>query len=466
MSKIKIGLFLVLCLMLMNIPLIISQQNNHSNIDPYLLDKFNKNKKWMNAYIILGNMSAEDQINFVNEHLSDGFKVKKSFYRKVSTSEKITAKINNSVFADLMEDDNIKVIYYKKKFLKEFDEREIMNEVENENNYGQSRYLPLIEKEVYLALENSERVNVIIIIKDQGDDHIIDQIISSLNEEEFKLKYESSSGRWVSGDITRKGLEKLKDNQNIIRIYVPILGSGDYVDVTALPTIENSIYDKFETNEWVRVIVKTRLANPDYRDYLDGSEFKWTGTLSDGFGGYITKQGLEKLSKNPYVMAVHLSHDLGIGISDTSSPYISPDVLNELEKSEFVDVIIVFEGVSENNYQSFIQSITSKNVIFIERLLRGDSISVKINKEGLQELGGYSNIKKILYNRVIDITSENNNLLRICPEQYIINHSPCLGNCNLITRNYFILNGIRREVSEFDENWISINCNFETLIVE
>ncbi len=63
-------------------------------------------------------------------------------------------------------------------------------------------------------------------------------------------------------------------------------------------------------------------------------------------------------------------------------------------------------------------------------------------------------------------------LLRVCPEEKIINAMPGSfedtiavpqenENFPLPVREYFILNGQRREIQEFDMNWVEENCSFE-----
>jgi len=61
--------------------------------------------------------------------------------------------------------------------------------------------------------------------------------------------------------------------------------------------------------------------------------------------------------------------------------------------------------------------------------------------------------------------------MRVCPEQWIDNQMPCVdqigtqvGLCPKETQ-YFILNGIRRELSEFDVKWIKENCNLEIEVI-
>ncbi|MBS3163344.1 hypothetical protein J4427_01515 [Candidatus Woesearchaeota archaeon] len=54
----------------------------------------------------------------------------------------------------------------------------------------------------------------------------------------------------------------------------------------------------------------------------------------------------------------------------------------------------------------------------------------------------------------------HSNKLRICPDGWIVNLMPgpsCVSK-NCINREYFIVNNSRRELEEFDLNWIKMNC--------
>ncbi len=51
-------------------------------------------------------------------------------------------------------------------------------------------------------------------------------------------------------------------------------------------------------------------------------------------------------------------------------------------------------------------------------------------------------------------------LLEICPDEWILNQMPCGGEgCNEFPREYFIIDGERRELEEFNVDWIKENCD-------
>ncbi len=61
-------------------------------------------------------------------------------------------------------------------------------------------------------------------------------------------------------------------------------------------------------------------------------------------------------------------------------------------------------------------------------------------------------------------------LLRVCPEQWIVNRMPItvvkwnVGlNGTPKAREYFIYKGVRRELSEFDINWVKANCSVKPI---
>jgi hypothetical protein len=52
------------------------------------------------------------------------------------------------------------------------------------------------------------------------------------------------------------------------------------------------------------------------------------------------------------------------------------------------------------------------------------------------------------------------NKLKLCPEKWYQNRMPGSGGSE-----YFILNSERRELSEFDLNWVKENCNITPEVV-
>lgn len=55
------------------------------------------------------------------------------------------------------------------------------------------------------------------------------------------------------------------------------------------------------------------------------------------------------------------------------------------------------------------------------------------------------------------------NGLRVCPDEWIQNKMP--GPDSQQTNEYFILDGKRREIKEFDMEWLKKNCDIKPQIV-
>lgn len=56
-----------------------------------------------------------------------------------------------------------------------------------------------------------------------------------------------------------------------------------------------------------------------------------------------------------------------------------------------------------------------------------------------------------------------NNALKICPEEWIQNRMPGPGTN---VEEYFIIDGMRREMKEFDLEWVKKNCNLKPTVVQ
>jgi hypothetical protein len=61
-----------------------------------------------------------------------------------------------------------------------------------------------------------------------------------------------------------------------------------------------------------------------------------------------------------------------------------------------------------------------------------------------------------------------------CPDEWIMNEEPCLyeddengeiTGCDDPTREYYILDGERQEIVEFDKEWVDDNCVLDPTIV-
>lgn len=58
--------------------------------------------------------------------------------------------------------------------------------------------------------------------------------------------------------------------------------------------------------------------------------------------------------------------------------------------------------------------------------------------------------------------------LRSCPSEKIINKTPIVcvkAPCDVSNTDYYIYNGARKEISDFDQNWVQNNCSIKETIV-
>lgn len=56
------------------------------------------------------------------------------------------------------------------------------------------------------------------------------------------------------------------------------------------------------------------------------------------------------------------------------------------------------------------------------------------------------------------------NLIQDCPEEKIVNNMPTVGD-DKTPKEYYIYKGERKEIKEFDANWIAKNCTVKTSVV-
>ncbi len=80
--------------------------------------------------------------------------------------------------------------------------------------------------------------------------------------------------------------------------------------------------------------------------------------------------------------------------------------------------------------------------------------------------------KKINKDGEVIIKKDSKNLKKekVCPDEWFRNEEPCSfvnspNECSGSLREYFILNGKRRELTEFDLGWVKKNCNLKIQIL-
>ncbi len=71
----------------------------------------------------------------------------------------------------------------------------------------------------------------------------------------------------------------------------------------------------------------------------------------------------------------------------------------------------------------------------------------------------------------ITTTKVKSNLIQTCPDEWILNKMPSIKNeenpldTTEIPSEYFIVDGKRRELTEFDLSWIQSNCDLKQISV-
>lgn len=112
---------------------------------------------------------------------------------------------------------------------------------------------PIIEPEIEELLQNQNEVRVVIFINDSESENLNEvklEILSSLTESEFELKVNLEDTEWFAGELTSAGLEKLRLNNNILKINKDRIGE----------TIEdNETEEQEEINDEIEVEKKSNL---------------------------------------------------------------------------------------------------------------------------------------------------------------------------------------------------------------
>ncbi|MBI4009698.1 MAG: hypothetical protein HY361_00690 [Candidatus Aenigmarchaeota archaeon] len=105
---------------------------------------------------------------------------------------------------------------------------------------------PEIDSEIEGLLESQGEVRASITLVDQGSMtlnlKLQQEIVSNLSEEEFRLEYVSSIGRWFSGNMTSDGFEKLKNYLNISGIHIPLQGTYPASSIPEIKITETERY--------------------------------------------------------------------------------------------------------------------------------------------------------------------------------------------------------------------------------
>jgi len=237
---------------------------------------------------------------------SNGKKVDKEVDELLKENDEVSVIVVLEDYYDALED------YYSASALSEaddFDKKKMMVEKQQEKVLSELDYVSI--------KQNNSETNVISEVPDTGN---------NLNETEFELKNKFATINAFSGEVTKKGLEKLKNNQYVKRIdisYPNSISLGDTVSiVNATKTwkvIQNSsnVTGKGET---ICVIDSgIDYTHPDLGGCTT-DEFL-AGNCSKVIGGYDIKNG----DNNPIDDNGHGTNVAGIIAANGSIVGIAPD---------------------------------------------------------------------------------------------------------------------------------------------
>jgi hypothetical protein len=64
-----------------------------------------------------------------------------------------------------------------------------------------------------------------------------------------------------------------------------------------------------------------------------------------------------------------------------------------------------------------------------------------------------------------EFTITSSQSLQVCPSQKIVNQMPTVYPNQSLPSTYYIMNGVRHELTEFDQNWVGVHCSVPTQTV-
>ena len=137
-------------------------------------------------------------------------------------------------------------------------------------------------------------------------------------------------------------------------------------------------------------------------------------------------------------------------------------------------LLISLNACSNNN--SELEALNIK-VQELESSIEEKEASINTLSAEIQELQSSAEAKDAQISDLqtqIDELSVETTLLQVCPEEWIDNQFPRLvddeGNIvddgPQLPSEYYILNGERREISEFDADWVENNCDILPMVVQ
>ncbi len=184
-----------------------------------------------------------------------------------------------------------------------------------------------IDQGVLKILEKNQKVEVTIILGDSNgsknqNTQLRSEILSNFTEKEFELKWESSSGRGFQGNITLEGLNKLSNNPNVLRVYLPIEGSTTLQQSLPLIGVNPDVWNLGYTGKGQTVCVIDSGVNYSNSNLGGCTQSQFlNGTCTKILGGY----NFVNDTSNPMDDNGHGTHVSGIVAANGSIKGVAPD---------------------------------------------------------------------------------------------------------------------------------------------
>ncbi len=200
-------------------------------------------------------------------------------------------------------------------------------------------------------------------------------------------------------------------------------------------TLHDSEFTKTSKDPQAKILAKGDVNNDGYQDAI----------IQEVFCGASCAVQLKVVLNNKNINAT-LMNDTTFVPAYNSSGAAKSDVTNVTIKDGIIS--LTGSGLDCANYQKE-EPCTQEKWSIVK--------TVKYKFDG----------KKVIQLSVVSVGEKNNTavLLKQCPTFKVVNQMPTTVPNNNPPSTYFILNGERREVAEFDLSWVSGNCTVETKVV-
>ncbi len=292
-------------------------------------------------------------------------------------------------------------------------------------------YRAEINSEVEQLLENQTALRVIVFVNSTTDGDLEltkQQILSKLLESEFKLAHNLNYTDWFSGEITKKGLEKLRSNKDVLRIEKEKSGGLDEnssekivsypeskmfsiggrefksygnlsVELIILKSFFEDSFYKMDVSIWLNDSEDPKLNDirrENIKKFL-GNDFEvnWYIEGDSKMAGILTKEGLIKLRE--YNASLIIA-EITTGDTKIDNPHIDYAIYDELSHSEYVSVAITIKTNNDTTMNDILIGFSPSEFKLKETYSR--IISGEITWKGLDKISNNSYIETIALNRI------------------------------------------------------------------